>query len=276
MASAGTTGYIYFNYTIPANASRLDTEYHIKDGGPTAEHNLTIPADCWGSTVYARATSDHDGAHSIAWHCYNGTAWISIHNEIDTRAIYEQEMLWYKWSPWDNSTAAPNVTLSGLTASTTYDFRAWSYNTTDTAFSSNSSTYSFTTVGTVATYTPPDPTSLTNTFGNYWVNYSWAAGSGNVTDSYNVSHNGAWTNGTTATYIKNEVGVDNWSNITVWAFNSTDTGTLSSNSVADQVQAIIEKFVNPTFVAAAGAVVLAIGAFLKVAGSWSNRRRKRF
>jgi hypothetical protein len=95
-----------------------------------------------------------------------------------------------------------------------------------------------------ATYIPPDPTNLTNTTnpanttGRFWVNYSWTAGEpGNATDSYNVSMNETWTNGTTNTSINETVGSGEWVNITVWAWNASGTGTLSAVCVSDDVQA---------------------------------------
>ena len=108
-----------------------------------------------------------------------------------------------------------------------------------------------------ATYIPPDPTNLTNTTGRYWVNYTWQAGSGgevdlpdfgdksasavfdrgNVTDSYNVSVNGGWYNGTTNTSINETVGSGEWVNITVWAWNASGTGMLSAVCVRDDAQA---------------------------------------
>ena len=88
----------------------------------------------------------------------------------------------------------------------------------------------------VETYIPPTPTALANTTGNYWVNYTWAADSGTVTDSYNVSMNETWYNGT-ATFLNSSVGADNWSNITVWAWNATGDGNMSAGSVSDEVQA---------------------------------------
>ena len=116
-----------------------------------------------------------------------------------------------------------------------------------------------------ATYIPPDPTNLVNTTSRYWVNYTWQAGSGgqgdseiasdlldvgdnstlevfdtgNVTDSYNISVNGDWYNGTTKTSINksiNEtVSSGRWVNITVWAWNASGTGMLSSGCVSDNV-----------------------------------------
>jgi len=87
------------------------------------------------------------------------------------------------------------------------------------------------------TYIPPDPVNLTHTPGNYWINYVWSSGAGNVTDSYNVNLNGAWTNGTTSTFTNMSVGPGGWANITVFAYNASGTGTLSAGSVSDEVQA---------------------------------------
>ncbi|MEA3295515.1 MAG: hypothetical protein U9P81_11240, partial [Euryarchaeota archaeon] len=86
-----------------------------------------------------------------------------------------------------------------------------------------------------AKYIPPDPVSLRNTTGNFWVNYTWQAGAGNVTDSYNIRINGTWTNGTTLTYSNDTVGPHGTSTIIVYAYNTSANGTLSSGSLTDSV-----------------------------------------
>ncbi len=86
-------------------------------------------------------------------------------------------------------------------------------------------------------YIPPDPANLANTTGNFWVNYTWNAGSGNVTDSFNVSQNNTWTNGSANTYFNTTVGGSGWSNITIWAFNNSGIGTLSSGNISQNTQA---------------------------------------
>ena len=88
-----------------------------------------------------------------------------------------------------------------------------------------------------AAYIPPDPAGLANTTGIHGVNYTWSAGTGNVTDSYNVSMNETWTNGTTDTFRNVSVAPGGWANITVFAFNASGTGTLSSGSISGNVQA---------------------------------------
>ncbi|NOR47212.1 MAG: hypothetical protein GQ533_04090, partial [Methanosarcinaceae archaeon] len=95
--------------------------------------------------------------------------------------------------------------------------------------------------------TPPVPTSLQSTTGNYWVNYTWTAGTGIVTDSYNVSMNDTWAN-TTNTYLNVSVGPSGWANISVWAWNATGDGNMSAANVSDNVQApaIILHHINVT------------------------------
>jgi hypothetical protein len=82
---------------------------------------------------------------------------------------------------------------------------------------------------------PGNPTSLTNTTGNYWVNHSWTAGAN--TDSYNVSINGVWHNTTANTFYKASYNPSVWQNITVFGYNSADAGNLSSGSVSQNTQA---------------------------------------
>ncbi|MCX9009629.1 MAG: PGF-pre-PGF domain-containing protein [Candidatus Methanoperedens sp.] len=82
-------------------------------------------------------------------------------------------------------------------------------------------------------YVPP-PENLGSSTGNFWVNHTWQTGSGNVTDSYNVSVNGTWTNGTTSTYSNTSAGPHGWSNITVYAYNNS--GGLSIAPAAQDIQ----------------------------------------
>jgi len=89
----------------------------------------------------------------------------------------------------------------------------------------------------VAEFIPPTPTSLANTTGNFYVNHTWDAGAENVTDSYNVSINSTWHNGTTNTFYNNTpLSAHDWSNISVYAYNSSGSGTLNTTGVSDNVQ----------------------------------------
>lgn len=105
----------------------------------------------------------------------------------------------------------------------------------------------------------PDPTSLSSdlsTSGH--VKWSWSAGSGNVTDSYNVSVNDIWYNTTTASYYDHNIGVGETSTIIIYAYNNTDgisAGNVTGSAVArgmmtgitdviDAVIPIFDSFVN--------------------------------
>ena len=85
------------------------------------------------------------------------------------------------------------------------------------------------------TYMPPAPANLGYNTSNFWVNYTWEAGTGNVTDGYNVNHNGSWTNGTII-FLNNSVGAHGWSNISVYAYNNSGGGTLNSTPATLETQ----------------------------------------
>jgi PGF-pre-PGF domain-containing protein len=84
-------------------------------------------------------------------------------------------------------------------------------------------------------YIPPTPI-LSSAQENFWINYTWHAGEGNVTDSYNVSVDGVWTNGTTSTYSNTTVLPHGWNNITAWAYNNSGSGSLSSEPAVQNTQ----------------------------------------
>ncbi|MDY6966369.1 MAG: LamG-like jellyroll fold domain-containing protein [Halobacteriota archaeon] len=91
-------------------------------------------------------------------------------------------------------------------------------------------------VGGTSSYVPPTPTDLENTTGNFWVNHTWSMGSGNVTDSFNVSIDGTWYNGTTDTYY-NHTGLSPHGNseVIIYARNDSGDGTLSEDYLTDTV-----------------------------------------
>lgn len=86
---------------------------------------------------------------------------------------------------------------------------------------------------------PPVPVDIQNTTGNFYIDYSWSAGSGNVTDSYNVSVDATndtldgWHNGTTSSFNCTGLGGHGWCDITVYAYNDTSTGSLNTTPLTD-------------------------------------------
>jgi hypothetical protein len=85
-------------------------------------------------------------------------------------------------------------------------------------------------------YFPSSPINLANTTGNFWVNHTWQSGSGNVTNSYNVSQNSTWDNTSSNAYKNVSVGAHNWSNISVYAYNSSGNGSLNSTPISMNTQ----------------------------------------
>lgn len=90
----------------------------------------------------------------------------------------------------------------------------------------------FNVTGTASTpsYVPPVPTSVSSTTGNFWVNHTWAPGSGNLTDSYNVTTNGTTTNGYTDTYSNLTTTPHGWINQTIYAWNNSNASVIYNSS----------------------------------------------
>src|SRR5659263_369311 len=110
----------------------------------------------------------------------------------------------------------------------------WTFYSNDSYGGSDSETITVT-VTEILTYIPPTPSGLAPTQNNFWVNYTWSAGGGNITDSYNVSHNSIWSNDT-ITFRNNTVGPHGWSNISVYAYNNSGTGQLSQTPATMNTQ----------------------------------------
>lgn len=146
--SAGAlTSYAYFNYTVPTAANQVESLWHIKSSADN--ENLTVPSTCWGGTLYLRARCS-DIANSVLWQCDDGPGWTTLHTSV-ANIVYEQEMLFKYVSTWDNATAAPNITLTGLAANAGYNYSVRSCNATNNSLCSNSSIYSFTTAASMYT-----------------------------------------------------------------------------------------------------------------------------
>ncbi|WMW25326.1 right-handed parallel beta-helix repeat-containing protein [Methanolobus sediminis] len=82
---------------------------------------------------------------------------------------------------------------------------------------------------------PSAPEGFTNTTGDDWINHTWTADTSGKTDSYNISIGESWINGSTYNFFNHSgLSAHAWSNITVYAYNATDS-TLSDGTI-DNVQ----------------------------------------
>ena len=74
--------------------------------------------------------------------------------------------------------------------------------------------------GSEACYTC-EPLNLTANYGNFWVNWTWDIGNCTGLDSFNVSINDTWYNGSTNMSYNVSTSPHEWINITVYGYNTT-------------------------------------------------------
>lgn len=128
------------------------------------------------------------------------------------------------------------------------------WNVTAIANNSNgtdSQEWTWTVLNQYITYVPPTPINISYTNGSTWVNHTWNNGTGNITNSYNVTHNGTWTNDTINSYYNVTVGYNTWSNITIYAYNSSGGGTLNNTGASQNVKTPEESFLQSTITVSA-------------------------
>ena len=188
-----------------------------------------------GTVMWVKAAALNESAYALSWYNNTGTdadfrVYDSSGNPLtsvvhaDTTATREVVAICSQDSATSTGICGDNFVV------------AWTHSTSNAtwaAYYPNGTAWNGVCVA-GESYTPPAPTTLANTMSVGWVNYTWAAGSGNVTDSYNVLHNDVWNNGSANAYKNSDVGAGNWSNITVYAWNSSGIGTLSAGSMSDQ------------------------------------------
>lgn len=92
----------------------------------------------------------------------------------------------------------------------------------------------FTSIGATEWDVPSTPILVGNSSGNFWVEYEIASSGGSGTDSFNVSINSSWTNGTTQTVWYTATGPHGSVEIIAYAYNLTEDN-LSVISVTDTV-----------------------------------------
>ncbi len=160
---------------------------------------------------------------------------ININESVQFNATANQTITTWNWyqDSMNQNNNYNNFTTSWNTSGT----KTIQVNATNSNGTSNTIIWNITVqLAQPATYSPPSPTNITSTTGNFWVNTTWQPGAGNVTDSYNVSVNGIWTNGTTSTYVNSSLSAHAWQNVTVYAYNASGTGSLSASPATKNTQ----------------------------------------
>ena len=254
---ANTTGNFWVNHTWDAGTGNVTDSYNISVNSvwhnttTPAHYNDTYTAHAWQNiTVWAYNTSGSGtlSAGSISQNTQIPNNPITITNTSDWSGD-EGENVYVDYDATDADSDTPTFSCNRTDLFTDFSAATGTGNWTTTYTDAGTyyvdfgvsdgwgSTSNYTMTITVASVEaiPPDPANLANTTGNFWVNHTWDAGTGNVTDSYNISVNSVWHNGTD-TFYNDTYTAHAWQNITVFAYNSSGTGTLSAGSVSQDTQ----------------------------------------
>jgi len=254
---ANTTGNFWVNHTWSAGSGNVTDSYNVSvnqtwhNGTTNAYWNNTgLSAHGWSNiTVYAWNTSASGSlsAGNISQDTQIPNNQITITNTSDWSGN-EGANVYVDYDATDPDSDTPTFSCNRTDLFTDFDTANGTGNWTAASGTyyvdfgvsdgwGSTSNYTMTITVAMGQRIPPDPTTLANTTGNFWVNHTWSAGSGNVTDSYNVSVNQTWHNGTTNAYWNNTgLSPHNWSNITVYAWNNSADGNLSAGNVSQDTQ----------------------------------------
>jgi hypothetical protein len=176
--STGALSTVVHECDIPAGAQRLLSKFHVKDYD--GETNLTIPEDCWNGTTLLLKLSLKDTGN-YAWWAFNDTeTWVLLRGNTSDNVIYEGEVIFGFQSEYDNATASPGITLTGLTPSTFYNAKAISEHQYDPT-ANTSEVFSFTTNASSG--------STITALANQWTFYSNATGNITYEDFCNAEEN---------------------------------------------------------------------------------------
>jgi len=236
-----TTGNFWINTSWQSGIGYDTNSYNVSknndwtNGSLTSPINSTYSAHGWQNlTIYAWNSSGTGTLSTTS--LINNTQIpnnIPVLAPIGNKEITAGQLLSFTLSATDADsdplTNASNYSKGTFTPSTgvytwtptssdvgTYQ---WEFNTSDSYGGIDSETITIT-VSSVSTYLPPTPVNIASTTGNFYVNTTWQAGSGNATTSYRVNVNGAWTNGSANTFAYSTLSAHAWQNVSVYAFNS--------------------------------------------------------
>ena len=92
-------------------------------------------------------------------------------------------------------------------------------------------------IGGAPSWVPGTPTAGSQVIGFNYINSTHAAGTGAVTDSFNISANNVWTNGTTVLYVNTTgLNTNEWQNLTIYGWNNSGSGNLSASPLTRNTQ----------------------------------------
>jgi len=257
-----TIGNFWINFTLnPGN----DGNYNKTDG-----YNVSINGDYWinGTTNYFNNTVDPHGQTGIIALAYNSsgtgslsegytTSNIEIPNNIPIQSIIgnknvivgdlltftvsaadaDFDQIIYGTSATKGSFDETTGVYSWIPEESDVGTYTWYFNSSDNYGGVASETINVDIISDQQyAYIPPAPIDMICTQGNFWIDCLWYEGTGNKTDSYNVSINDEWTNETIEPHLNISVNPHDNKDIIIYAYNSSGIGNLSLEYAFQNVQ----------------------------------------
>ncbi len=218
---------LFINYTKPANASQAIWE--IKDTGSIV--NLTIPSDCFSSTIELLITTVAGGVGNVGWWCINSSdknSYIALRvNMLTPPVAYEEAMIWNINSTINTQSIPMGTNFTGIINSTQGN-NFWNLTCNDTANNINSTSVSFfvDSIKPVITITRPENKS----YNSVQTNLSYDAVDVNLASCWYTTDSGV-TN-ITAT-CGNNITIAPAEAVNIWRVYANDTfGNIGNASVS--------------------------------------------
>jgi PGF-pre-PGF domain-containing protein len=255
--STVTTGNFWVNTTWNAGGGNVTDSYNSTNGtawinSSLKYRNTTLAPHAWQNlTIYAYNTS---GTGSLSVSALTNNTQIpnnaiTISNVSPSYSINEGETLYidadYADADGDTGTFSDNASqwdvdavtgvVSWVTGFTDSGVYSWQVQVSDGYGSTSAAVFTVTVTDVPQQFIPPVPVISTVTTGNFWVNTSWNAGSGNVTDSYNSTNGTVWIN-SSLKYRNTTLAPHAWQNLTIYAYNTSGTGSLSVSALTNNTQ----------------------------------------
>ena len=218
----------------------------LVSGLPTSGQNNLVPTVYSDSGTWKLIAGD-DGTNTLI-----GFQWIPRPpNPVSLNSASSNTFVNWTWSAGsgglntDSYNVSVNSSWTNGSANTYYNhylgetggistITVWAYNLSNDILSAGNVTESKSTL-----YTPPNPINLANSTSGLNVNFTFEAGSGNVTDSFNISTNNGtvvvWNNGSSNIFSNTSTDAHGHLEIVVYAYNSSGSGTLSTGYITDNV-----------------------------------------
>lgn len=271
---ANTSGNFWINHTWGNGSGNITNVYNVSVNGTWSNgstniyyNNSGLPAHGWSNiSVYAvnnSATISNMNATPVSQNTQLSNNPVTISNISDTYtvSIGSELAIYPTSSDLDSDTPTfGNTTTNGTFYTNNGTFRwtpqagdsgtyDWQINVTDGYGSSAYKNFSVS----VNSTTPGAPTNLTALSGNFWINHTWNTSVN--TNSFNVSVNGTWSNGSANTYYNNSgLPAHGWSNITVYGYNNSASSLGANTSLNTQLTNNV-----PTFSTSLSSAALTIG-----------------